>query len=242
VSIGLYKYYDDANREYQISLPDDFAVALSYEAADAADPYMPRSISPRYCAYWNESNNLYRAVVVPSKSDFLTPPQAVTVDSLVYVLSGFYGEQFQQLPGGNMVVLSGVQGEKGDSGVISATRVAPVADVPLSSIGADIELCRATNTPAGTYLVFGTVQFQTGAAAAEMTAKIAQSSGVSVQSASIYGATASRFYPVTIFCSLTFPTSSNILFLYGNSTVASAFARRMGDTGYLATQMVLLKL
>lgn len=243
MAIGLYKYYDDANREYQVSLPDEFASALSYEPADAADPYLPRSISPRYCAYWNQSHNLYRAVVIPSKSSFVAPPQTVTADGLEWLLSGFYGEQFQQLPGGNMVVLSGVQGEKGDPGQLDDSAVVLFTDVQLTPINTGKELCRFDNLPLGDYLIFANVQFQTGAAAAEMSLVVGTTgaSGMQLNGASIYGATASRFYPASLATRCTIINASNSIILYGQSTVASAFVRKFTDAGHIGTGLTIVK-
>lgn len=194
MAIALYKYYDDANREYQVSLPDEFAVALSYEPAEATDPYLPRSISPRYCAYWNQSANLYRAVVIPNLSSFIAPPQTVTADGLDWILSGFYGEAFQQLPGGNMVVLSGVQGERGPEFDMDWLGSNLNADVAINSINTDFELCSITPTVGGLYQIFGQIQLQTGAAATRWTGSIKIAGSATLSTMSVHGATASSWY------------------------------------------------
>lgn len=167
MAVGYYRYYDDGGRVFGVALPSEFASALSYEAADGSETYLPQSISPRYATYVAPQSGLFRQVVVPRRETFIAPPNPVAADGETWNLVSLFGETFMLLPGGNVQVIAGPQGPKGDDGAPGNLTFGSAV------LGADMLLQNNTETtiltingPAtGTYLVTATVTVQQAATA-----------------------------------------------------------------------------
>lgn len=168
MTVSAYRYYGDDGRAYQVILPDEFAAALSYEAANPADVYLPPTISPRSCTYIAPGSAIYRQVVITSKTIFISPPRLITVGGINYQLVSLFGEKWMGVPAGNIQVIAGPQGAPGTPG---ADAVITSGEVQLT--GADVTLSTSSPTTivstaslaAGTYIVLGSIVCQANTSA-----------------------------------------------------------------------------
>lgn len=244
MGIGVYKYTDDGGRTFQVALPDEFAVALSYQAADPNDPYLPSSISPRWLSYIAVGKQLYRAVICPNRALFATPPQLITADGSTWNLASLVGEQFMSFPNGNVVVISGTQGPRGFDGAAALPRFSNTmsADVAINSAAA-FSLIQITGLVAGTYLVNASVMFQSGAAAGRFDTVITSVTPGSLnwayQSGDINGA---NDYINIASCAIVTLPAAGALILSGFSSITTGFARRNSPAGSPGTMLTAVKI
>lgn len=246
MGVAAYKYFDDGGRVWQVYLPDDFASVLGYQAAAGTEAYLPFSLSPRFLTYVSRTTGQWASAVVGTRATFAAPPQAVSVGGTLYQLVSANGEAFGVIPGGNIQVIAGPQGQKGDAGT-----PAPTITTYSQTLGADVALTVANQVyiplsqtvPAGTYLVLATIQCQNGASAGRFGSQLVKDSiGLVLASGSTYIATANQWLENNHNCIITLAASDTIS-LRGYFSATGANVRYTnGDSQAPATRLDLVKL
>lgn len=165
MSLGNYVYTSDAGVDYQITVPVDFAVALSMVAA-STQPYLDASISPRF-ATARSATGLLRSVIVKSVGQFSTLlGTSVTVGGVSYTFTGGFGES---IPASQSPLLFSPQGPQGPAGnnadvltvtgTLSSAQLKAIHTSPVTIVPAPgASLCLDAIRIAGMYK-FGTVAY-----------------------------------------------------------------------------------
>jgi len=153
--VAAYRYTADSGTTYQVLLPSAFALAMGYTPASGNEPYLSQLISPRYASYVCTVPPMFRQVVIPTRQQFMAPPDAVTAEGHVWRLARLVGEQQFSPYGGNVILASGPpgdKGEKGDSPTFDCWSVTLANDVTLTN-AAFTDLLTTPVLPIGRYLV-----------------------------------------------------------------------------------------
>ena len=243
MSTGTYQYTDDGGRTYQIILPDDFATALGYQAANPADAYIPVGISPRFASYVTPGGRLFKEAVVTDPAVFASLPNPVTVDGDTYQLAAANGESFMQLPGGNLRVIAGPQGPQGEPGAADLPYLGNWmgGSVALNNTGTEFTLC-TLSLPSGVHLVNAWATFQAGAAAGRFDARILRFDGNPFASSSVDVAGANDYANLAMTAVIPMVSGGDVS-LRAMSSITSGFARPQNGqavgfaTGLLAVQI-----
>lgn len=244
MAVAAYRYYDDGGREFQVVLPTDFALALSYQSADPDAPYLPPSVSPRYVAFVEPNAALFRQAVVSNRAQLATLPQQVIADGYTWQLVGFYGERFMSLPQGNIQVMAGPQGAPGAPGTFSVQKSVPVADVAITASGTATLITQLANVAIGNYFTIARFQFQSAAAASRWDATI-DTSGMGNSGSgggTVYGATANQYYSLTVTAMISIINAANTIGMFAQSTVTTSSVRKNGAVWLEATSLIAFKL
>ena len=163
--VSAYKYRSADGVDYQAILPDELAVALSYEAASGGEIYLPSFVSPRFAVYYAGSAKLSLSAVVTRPDIFGNLPPVITLAGINYDLVSAVGESRNAVPPSAVLALAGLQGPKGDPGadaVISYLNV-DMGGLVTPAAGATVTLLDFGTPAAGTYLLNAKVTATCGA-------------------------------------------------------------------------------
>jgi hypothetical protein len=115
VSISNYQYTSDSSTVYQVSLPDDFALALGMSPAVGDEPYLDAAISPRYCSFFNVTLGS-RSAIIGTIDIFNAIPVPLIVDGYSWYVRGYSGESIPSYNGPLLQCPQGPQGPPGADG------------------------------------------------------------------------------------------------------------------------------
>lgn len=154
-----YQYLSDNGLLYQVVLPTDFAVPLGLVPATGAEALLPDYVSPRYATYQSLAPILWRQAVLGTKAAAVSPPAVVTVDGITYYLKSVYGETVLSVTSGNVMLASGPQGPKGDTGANGTNAFVPVlvtaSNLGLITVNNTLTTLASMTLPAGSYFLDG---------------------------------------------------------------------------------------
>jgi hypothetical protein len=116
MSVSNYKYTADSGTVYQVTVPDDFAAALSMVAASGAEPFLDAAIAPRYANYIASATGQVRQAVIKTTGQFAAIPSPITVGGTSFTLRSAKGESIPATPTNVLSVQSLLQGPAGGAG------------------------------------------------------------------------------------------------------------------------------
>ncbi len=151
-----YKYTSDAGTVYQVTLPDDFALALGQTAASGSEPYLDTTISPRFANYLSASG-IQRSAVIDTTAHFGTLGTTLTVSSIVYSRISAKGETIAALLSPLLQVALNLPGATGATGAAGT----PGTGLPLTLVQNDIT-ADVTMTTGGTQYTANSITLSVG--------------------------------------------------------------------------------
>jgi hypothetical protein len=229
-----YQYFDDNSNLWQIAVPTDFANILGMVPAVGTEPYLDSQISPRY-AIFSSITGATRAAIVQSGTALQQLGSSYNVSGITYTTRTKVAESTPATTGPLLQSPQGPQGPPGTNGLngagipLATSTTYATSDTTLTSANTDVIIIEAFGVSAGTYLVFGRVQF---AAAGTCTIALLTTSGgtTPLASASTFQATSSTYTSLTVESMITCPAGDNIK-LVAQSTTASAVVKHTDETG-----------
>jgi hypothetical protein len=226
MATDFYKYTSDSNDEYKYLINTVIAEAAAWELATGAEPTLPSSIGPRYGVGVNRTP-LSSRIPIPFPTiaaSSMADGSTVYINGVPYVIESLVGESAGLDPFAGTIGPEGPEGPEGPPADLEDMASAPAADVALSTANLGFTICTLT-LGAGTWLILGRVQVQTGAAAARTTAQIVFADSSLDVSAVHYLATASQYAVVPISTIVTV-AAGTVVTLQAFSSVTSSTVRR----------------
>jgi hypothetical protein len=120
VSASAYQYVSSQGIVYQVTIPDDFALALSMTPATGSEPYLDSIIAPRFATYQSRSPVIARQAVFSPLSKSNTLPPLLSVSGITYFLISVTGETIPAInvnPLSTQSLIQGPPGPQGQAGV-----------------------------------------------------------------------------------------------------------------------------